>query len=207
MNRAELCLWQDMNKRQCLTICSYLTFSTFLPGFSDLIFKEQCWRFADAHGHYSFEMVYSMIPGTRKCGLFTWHPNSFLRSLLPKQLMNQSYNWPSLPLSLWGEWWGFWVLLVLGNWPQLVLTGVAARLFFFFFWFQPTFFKKIFIVIQLQLYAFSPHPSTPPQLNPPPSPPSTLPLDFVHVSFIVVRVIPSPHCPLPTPPWPLLDCS
>ena len=47
----------------------------------------------------------------------------------------------------------------------------------------------IFIVIQLQLYAFSPHPSTPPQLNPPPSPTSTLPLGFVHVSFIVVPVI------------------
>ena len=42
--------------------------------------------------------------------------------------------------------------------------------FFFFF--------LIFIVIQLQLYAFSPHPSTPPQLNPPPSPTSTHPLDF-----------------------------
>ena len=27
-----------------------------------------------------------------------------------------------------------------------------------------------------------------------------LPFDFVHVSFIVVPVIPSPHCPLPTPP-------
>ena len=49
-------------------------------------------------------------------------------------------------------------------------------------------FFKIFIVIQLQLYAFSPHPSTPPQLNPPPSLTSTLPLDFVHVSFIVVPV-------------------
>ena len=48
----------------------------------------------------------------------------------------------------------------------------------------------IFIVIQLQLCAFAPHPSTPPQLNPPPSPTSTLPLDFVHVSFIVVPVIP-----------------
>ena len=33
--------------------------------------------------------------------------------------------------------------------------------------------------------AFSPHPSTPSQPNPPPSPTSTLPLDFVHVSFIV----------------------
>ena len=80
-----------------------------------------------------------------------------------------------------------------------------------FLWrYRETFFillKKIFIVIQLQLYAFSPHPSTPPQPNPPPSPTSTLPLDLVHVSFIVVPVIPSPHCPLPTPPWLLLDCS
>ena len=31
-------------------------------------------------------------------------------------------------------------------------------------------FFLIFIVIQLQLSAFSPHPSTPPQPNPPPSP-------------------------------------
>ena len=62
----------------------------------------------------------------------------------------------------------------------------------------------IFIVIQLQLSAFSPHPSTPPQLNPPPYPTSTLPLGFVHVSFIVVPVIPSSHCPRP---WLLLDCS
>ena len=58
---------------------------------------------------------------------------------------------------------------------------------------------KNFIVIQLQLYAFSPHPSTRPQLNPPPSPTSTLPLDFVHVSFIVVPVIPSSHGPPPPP--------
>ena len=69
-------------------------------------------------------------------------------------------------------------------------------------------FLKIFIVIQLQLSAFSPHPSTPPQPNPPPpSPASTLPLDFVHVYFIVVPENPSPHCPLPTPLWLLLDCS
>ena len=40
---------------------------------------------------------------------------------------------------------------------------------------------------------------------PPPHP--TLPLDPLHVSFIVVPVIPSPHCPIPTPPCPLLDCS
>ena len=49
------------------------------------------------------------------------------------------------------------------------------------------FILKIFSVIQLQLSAFSPHPST-------------LPLDFVHVSFIVVSENPSPHCPLPTAP-------
>ena len=48
-------------------------------------------------------------------------------------------------------------------------------------------FFLIFIVIQLQLYAFSPHPSTPPQLNPPPSSISTLPLDFTHVSFISLQ--------------------
>ena len=60
--------------------------------------------------------------------------------------------------------------------------------------------KIFFIVIQLQLYAFSPRPSTPPQLNPPPSPTSTLPLDFVHVSFIVVPENPSPTIPSPLPP-------
>ena len=64
--------------------------------------------------------------------------------------------------------------------------------------------------MQLQLYAFSPHPSTPPQVNPPPSPLSTLPLGFVHMSFIVVPVIPSSHDPRPhppPPPWLLLDCN
>ena len=59
-------------------------------------------------------------------------------------------------------------------------------------------FLNIFMVIQLQLYAFSPHPSTPPQLNPPPSSTCTLPLGYVHVSIIVVPVIPSSHCPPPT---------
>ena len=76
---------------------------------------------------------------------------------------------------------------------SLFLFGIELYKFFFCF-------LKIFIVIQLQLYAFSPHPSTSPQPNPPPSPTSTLPLDLVHVSFTVVPVIPSPHCPLPTPP-------
>ena len=38
------------------------------------------------------------------------------------------------------------------------------------YYFPSTTLKKIFIVIQLQLSAFSPHPSTLPQPNPPPSP-------------------------------------
>ena len=54
---------------------------------------------------------------------------------------------------------------------------------------------------------FLPIPLPHPIRTPPPSPTSTLPLDFVHVPFIVVPVIPSPHCPLPTPPWLLLDCE
>ena len=59
-------------------------------------------------------------------------------------------------------------------------------------------FLSYFIVVQLPLSAFSPHLSTPPQPNPPPSPASTLPLDFGHVSFIVVPENPSPHCPFPS---------
>ena len=57
-------------------------------------------------------------------------------------------------------------------------------------------FNKNFIVIQLQLSAFSLHPSTPPQPKPPPFFTSSPTLGFVHVSFIVVPVIPSPHSPL-----------
>ena len=53
--------------------------------------------------------------------------------------------------------------------------------------------------------AFSPLPSTPPQPVPPPSPTSTLPLDFVHVSCIVAPIEPSPHYPLPTPLWLLFN--
>ena len=49
--------------------------------------------------------------------------------------------------------------------------------------------------IQLQLFVFSPHPSTPPQPVPSPCPTSTLPLDFVLVSFIVAPIDPSPHYP------------
>ena len=81
----------------------------------------------------------------------------------------------------------------------LCATHLHTFLFKIYFYF----FIFIFIVIQLQLSAFSPHPSTPPQPNPPPSPASTLPLDFVHVSFIVVLVIPT----VPSPVWLLLDYS
>ena len=70
------------------------------------------------------------------------------------------------------------------------LVWLLYFLFFFFFFF---FFFLSFIVIQLQLSAFSPHPSTPPQPIPPPSPTSSLPLDFVHVSFIAVPENPPPH--------------
>ena len=64
-----------------------------------------------------------------------------------------------------------------------------------------------FIVTQSHLCAFSPHHYTQSQLKPPPTPTSTLPLDLLHVSFIVVPVIPSPHYPLHTPLWLLLDCT
>ena len=53
--------------------------------------------------------------------------------------------------------------------------------------------KDYFIVVQLQWSAFSSHPSTPPQPNPPPSTESTLPLGFVHLSFIVLPENTSPH--------------
>ena len=65
----------------------------------------------------------------------------------------------------------------------------------------------LFIFIQLQLSAFSPHSSTPPQPVPPNFPTSTLALDFVLVSSTVAPIDPCPHYPLPTPLWLLLQCS
>ena len=50
------------------------------------------------------------------------------------------------------------------------------------------YFFKNFYCYSVTVVCLSPHPSTPPQLNPPPSPTSTLPLGFVHVSFIVVPI-------------------
>ena len=69
--------------------------------------------------------------------------------------------------------------------------------------------KKInyFIVVHLQLFAFTPHHSPPPQTNPPLSLASTHHLSFVYLSFIVVPENPSPPYPLPPPLWLLSDCS
>ena len=62
-------------------------------------------------------------------------------------------------------------------------------------------FQKIFIVIQLQLYAFSLHPSTPPQLNSPPSPTSTVhpwfcPCVLYSSSCNPLSSLSPPHSPL-----------
>ena len=88
--------------------------------------------------------------------------------------------------------------------PTILCILRPFHLFLFIYLFIYLF---IFIVVQLQLSAFSPHPSIPPQPVPPPSLASTLPLGFVLVSFIGVPENPSPHYPLPTPLWLLLDCS
>ena len=80
--------------------------------------------------------------------------------------------------------------------PNLLLS-------FLLFYPHPLF---IFLIILL-LFNYSCLHFSPPQPNLPPSPASTLPLGFVHVSFIVVPENPSPHCLLPPPLWLLLDCS
>ena len=79
--------------------------------------------------------------------------------------------------------------------------------FFFFQIYLKNFFFKFIYCYLITVVCLFPPPFTPPQVNPLPSPLSTLPLGFVHVSFIVVPVIPSSHCPHPTPPRLLLDCS
>ena len=86
-----------------------------------------------------------------------------------------------------------------------VLRSVIFILFILFFKdiSQYLFFKKNYFIVQLQLSAFTSHPS---QTHLPPLLPQP-PLGFVHVSFIVVPENPSPHYPLPTPLWLLSDCS
>ena len=75
--------------------------------------------------------------------------------------------------------------------------------------FKNILFLKNFYCYSITLVClFLPIPPPHPSQNPLPPPSSSLlPLDFVHVSFIVVPVIPFPHCPLPTPLWLLLHCS
>ena len=81
--------------------------------------------------------------------------------------------------------------------PFKSLHGLTTTFFFFIF--------KLFYCCSITVVCIFFPP--PPHPNPPPSPASTLPLGFVHVSFIVVPENPSPHYPLPPPLWLLLDCS
>ena len=68
-------------------------------------------------------------------------------------------------------------------------------------------FLKNLLLFNYSCLHLPPNHCPPPQPNPPPSLASTLPLGFVPVSFIVVPKNLSPHCPLPSPLWLLLDCS
>ena len=74
------------------------------------------------------------------------------------------------------------------------------------YFFFSVFLKKFLLLFNYSCMPFLPIPPPHPSQSQPLSPTSTLPLDLVHVSFKVVPVIPSPHCPLPTPLWRLLDC-
>ena len=86
------------------------------------------------------------------------------------------------------------------NFSVNVLIATCNFLFCYFILF--------FLFLLLFNYSYMPFlpipPPHPSQTHLPPLPPHP---HFVHVSFIVVPVIPSSHCPLPTPPWLLLDCS
>ena len=71
----------------------------------------------------------------------------------------------------------------------------------FLFFFNIFKIKHFFITVQLHLSSYSPNHSKPHQPNPPPSSTSTLPLGFLHVSFIVVPEKPlsqlsPPHNPM-----------
>ena len=103
-------------------------------------------------------------------------------------------NWDDIMKSIlfWILYWHFHIL-----YATLLFTLLNCPLFTLFFReFYYRFLIKFFIVIQLELSAFPPHPSTPHQTNPPP-PPFQAPLNFLHVSSIVVPLITSPQCPFP----------
>ena len=63
------------------------------------------------------------------------------------------------------------------------------------FFYDLTIYFLNYLIVQLQLSAFSPHHSPRTPAKPSPSLASTLPLSFVHVSFIVVPENPSPFSP------------
>ena len=159
--------------------------------------------------HYKIFLWFHVFPKTTPL-LPVWHRN-------PKRLNTPAYRFISTWHCLLKKailTYVYWYLTVVLMWNSIMSNGVEClfmclldfhmfslvyiffplknRLIVFYCWVLWLLFFKFFIVIQLQLCAFSPHPSTPPQPNPP-SPISTLPLDSVHVSFIVVPVIPSPH--------------
>ena len=100
-------------------------------------------------------------------------------------------------------WWRF-IQSCLSWWPVSCHFSPAGFkvLFFFmvynlFFYFEILFiyFYSVTIVC---LFSPSLHPTP---AEPPPSPTSALPLDFVLVSFLVAPIDPSPHYPLPTSFW------
>ena len=65
------------------------------------------------------------------------------------------------------------------------------------YWIVWGFFTDILLLFNYSCMHFIATPHCPPHPNSPPSLDSTLPVGFVHVSFIVVPVIPSSHCPPP----------
>ena len=96
---------------------------------------------------------------------------------------------------------------LLNLWQDQVYAPVL-QFFSFFLIFKKFIFKlqftfiffpilQLFYCCSITVVCMSPHPSTPPQPNSLPSLASTLPLGFVHVSFIVVPENPSPQSPSP----------
>ena len=143
--------------------------------------------------------------GTHHC-IVCMHEFGFCFGLLISLLLFVLYStdeWNHMVLSF-----SIWLIsLSIIPWTSPILSQMAIFHFFMAEYYSFKNYFLFFIFIQLQLSAFSPHPSTPSQPIPPPFPTSTLPLDFVFVSFIVAPIDPSPHYSLPTPLWLLLHFS